>query len=79
VDVEAEYRKRIDTMSVGEKVRRADALFRWSRGYLARVILSAEGPMSGERLAREIALRTYGADPAARELIEVLFSGRAAR
>jgi len=70
MNVELEYRIRIDAMSVVERIRRAEALFRWSRDYLARSVLAAQGPMSDDRLKREVALRQYGADPAARKLID---------
>jgi hypothetical protein len=67
-----EYRARIAAMSVSERVRRAEALFNWSRDCLARSILEARGPMSDRDLRCEIALRQYGADPAARQLIDEL-------
>lgn len=70
MNVENEYRRLIDAMSVAERIRRAEALFRWSRDYLARSIRAAQGPMSEARLKREIALRQYGSDPAARRLID---------
>ncbi len=70
MNVEKEYRLLIDAMSVAERVRRAEALFRWSRDYLARSIRAMQGPMSEARLKREIALRQYGSDPAARRLID---------
>jgi hypothetical protein len=70
MNVESEYRALIEAMTVVERVRRAEALFGWSRGYLARSILAAQGPMSEARLKREVALRQYGSDPAARRLID---------
>ena len=72
MNVELEYRARIDAMSVVERIRRAEALFDWSRDYLARSILAERGPMSDDDLKREIAVRQYGADPATRELIDEL-------
>ena len=72
MDVELEYRTRIEGMSAVERVRRSEALLRWSRDYLARSILAAQGPMSDARLRREILLRQYGADPSARKLIDEL-------
>jgi hypothetical protein len=69
---ELEYRKRVDAMSAVERIRRAEALFVWSRDYLARSLLAAHGPMAENRLRREVALRQYGADPAARKLIDEL-------
>lgn len=70
MNVEDEYRLLIDAMSVAERVRRAEALFRWSRDYLARSIRATQGPMSEARLKREIALRQYGSDSATRRLID---------
>jgi len=72
MNVEFEYRARIDAMSTIERVRRAEELFHWSRDYLARAILAARGPMPDDRLKWEVALRQYGSDPAARELIDEL-------
>jgi hypothetical protein len=68
--IEVEYRRRIDAMSIGERVRRAAELYAWSRGFVARQILAEQGPLSAERLKWEVALRQYGADPQARTLIE---------
>jgi hypothetical protein len=70
MNVEDEYSRLVDAMTVAERVRRAEALFRWSRDYLARSIRATQGPMSENRLKREVALRQYGSDPAARRLIE---------
>ena len=70
MNVENEYSLLVDAMTVAERVRRAEALFRWSRDYLARSILVTQGPMSEARLKRGVALRQYGCDPAARQLIE---------
>ena len=70
MNVENEYNRLVDAMTVAERVRRAEALFRWSRDYLARSIRATQGPMSEDRLKREVALRQYGSDPAARRLID---------
>ncbi len=70
MNVENEYRLLVDAMTVVERVRRAEALFRWSRDYLARSIRVTQGPMSEARLKREVALRQYGSDPTARRLID---------
>jgi len=73
MDVELEYTRRISAMSVAERIQRAEALFRWSRDYLARSIVAASGPMSEPALKREIALRLYGSDPAGKKLIEEIW------
>jgi hypothetical protein len=72
MNVASEYRTLVDAMNAVERVRRAEALFCWSRDYLARSILAEQGPMPDDRLKRAMALRQYGADPAARKLIEGL-------
>jgi hypothetical protein len=72
MNVELEYRARIDAMSVVERVRRAEALFNWSRDFLARSILATWGSMPDERLKWEVALRQYGAHLGVRELIDEL-------
>lgn len=68
--IENEYRRRIDSMTISERVQRADALLCWARGFVARQILAERGPLSDERLKWEVALRQYGADPTTRALIE---------
>jgi hypothetical protein len=68
--VEFEYRKRIDAMTIAERVRRAEELLAWARGFIARQILKERGPLSKEQLKWEVALRQYGADPVARASIE---------
>ena len=74
MSIESEYRERIGAMSVAERIRRAEVLFNWSRGYLARSIVAAQGPMSDDDLKWEVALRQYGAHPATKELINELRS-----
>jgi len=74
MNVEYEYRSRIDAMSAVERIRRAEALFRWLRDYLTRSIVAAQGPMPDHRLKLEVALRQYGADSAAKQLIDELSS-----
>lgn len=72
MNVEAEYRKRVDAMTASEKVRRCEELFEWARRVQIRAILAEQGPIPVSRLRRELALRLYGADPAMRRLIEGL-------
>jgi hypothetical protein len=68
--VEFEYRKLVDAMTIAERVRRAEDLLAWTRGFIARQILEERGPLRAEPLKWEVALRQYGADPIARSLIE---------
>jgi hypothetical protein len=72
MDVEREYRARVAAMSVVERVRRTEALFKWSRDYLVRSILDARGPLSRRELAQELAFRQYASNPATRRWLEML-------
>ncbi len=72
MNVELEYRARIDAMSVADRIRRAEVLFNWSRDYLARSIVAARGQISDDDVKWEVALRQYGADPVTRKLIDEL-------
>ncbi len=78
MNIDLEYRARNDSMSVVQRIRRAEVLFNWARDYLARSIVAARGPMSDDELKWEIALRQYGANPATKALIDELRS-RASR
>lgn len=68
--IEVEYRRRIESMTISERVQRAEALLSWARGFVARQILAEQGPLSDDRLKWAVALRQYGGDPATRAMIE---------
>lgn len=72
VNVELEYRRRIDAMSAKDRLRRAEALFNWSRDYTARSLLADRGPLTDHQLRLEVALRIYGANLADKALTEEL-------
>ena len=72
--VESEYRKRIDAMTIAQRVQRAMEMLAWARGFVARQVLAERGSLPEERLKWEVALRQYGADPMARSLIEEMLS-----
>ena len=69
-DTEKYYQNAIDQMSPKDRMARSVALLKWARELVARQIRSEFGPMSDERLRWEVALRMYGRDPRAREMIE---------
>ena len=73
-----EYRARVEAMTAQERIGRAESLLAWSRGLLARSIVATKGPLTGDRLKWEVALRQYGSDREARQLIDELRT-RAAR
>lgn len=68
--IESAYQQRIDAMTPAERFQRAEEMLAWSRDVMARQILNERGPLPPERLKWEVALRMYGHEPAARELIE---------
>jgi hypothetical protein len=70
INIEEHYQSAMAALSPRERLERAAAMFQWTREMLARQIVAERGPMSAERLKWEVALRQYGADPAARALIE---------
>ena len=69
-NVDAEYRRRMDSLAGRERVVRSIAMLEWTREMLARRILTELGPISDERLRWEVALRMYGADAGIRRMIE---------
>ena len=70
--VEREYRRRSAELDVVDRIRRAEAMFLWSRDYLARSLHSSPEVASPLDLKFEIALRQYGSDPVFRRLIDEL-------
>ena len=72
MNVEFEYRRRIDAMSARDRLCRAEALFNWSRDYTARSVLADRGPLTDHQLRLEIALRIYGVNLADKALTEEL-------
>lgn len=72
--VEIEYSKRIDAMTIAQRVQRAMEMLVWARGFVARQVHAERGSLPVERLKWEVALRQYGADPMTRSLIEEMLS-----
>ncbi|MCA9265207.1 MAG: hypothetical protein KDA60_15205 [Planctomycetales bacterium] len=68
--VEQRYQCHVDSLSPPERVARCAAMLKWTRDLLARQVISELGTMSDERLKWEVAKRMYGADPAARAIID---------
>jgi hypothetical protein len=68
--VEQQYTSRMDALSPQERIARCVSMLKWTRDLLARQIIVELGEMPDERLKWEVAKRMYGADPAARAIIE---------
>lgn len=60
----------MDALSPQERIARCAAMLKWTRDLLVRQILAERGEMPEERLKWEVARRMYGADPAARAIID---------
>lgn len=72
LNLDDEYRARVQAMTPVERVNRAVSLFAWSQGLLERSVTAEQPTLSSDRLKWEVALRQYGADPKARLLIDEL-------
>lgn len=68
--VEQQYQARMDSLSPRDRVERCAAMLKWTRDLLGRRVIAELGAMSDERLKWEVAKRMYGADPAARSIID---------
>ena len=68
--VELKYQERIDAYMPKERIARAAAIFQWTRETIARQITADSGPGSPDRLKWLVAMRQYGADATAREIIQ---------
>jgi hypothetical protein len=68
--IEQRYQEAVDRLSAREKIARSFAMFDWARGWIGRQIVAERGAMETERLRWEVALRVYGNEPGARQLIE---------
>ena len=68
--VEDAYRRAVDAMTPAEKFARMHAMLNWARNLYARQLREQLGDVSEERLKWEVALRQYGSDHRARELIQ---------
>lgn len=68
--VELKYQERIDAYMPKERIARAAAIFQWTRETIARQITADSGPVSSDRLKWLVAMRQYGADATAREIIK---------
>ena len=68
--VEQQYQARMDSLSSKERVARCVTMLKWTRDLLARQLLDELGEMSAERLKWEVTRRMYGADSAARAIID---------
>ena len=58
--VDDAYWKRVDAMTIAERVSRAEDLFAWARGFIERQILEECGPLGKESLKWEVASRQCG-------------------
>lgn len=73
--IEPRYQAAMDALAPHERVARGLAMFDWARGWIERQIVAERGPLPRERLRWEVALRLYGDEPAARQLIERHLAG----
>ena len=72
--VDSLYQNAIYSMTPREKIARSIGLFNWSREFIGRQIQEANPCASPQKLNLLVALRIYGSDRKARELIEGLLA-----
>ena len=67
--VDDKYRECVGAMSASDRVRRAEAMFCWSRDFLARTLAEASPDISEADLKWEIAIRQYGSSSTFQALV----------
>jgi len=61
--VDIEYQRRIDAMSIKEKVERSAAMLAWTRQQIACRIRSEQANLTDEQIKWRVALKLYESEP----------------
>ena len=69
-EVELEYQRRIQAMSIRERVERSVAMFAWTRQQMARRIRLEDPQLSDEEIKWRVALKLYEKEPEIVKLIQ---------
>ena len=69
-EVELEYQRRIQAMSIRERVERSAAMFAWTRQQMARRIRLEDPQLSDEEIKWRVALKLYEKEPEIVKLIQ---------
>ena len=68
-EVDVEYQRRVDAMSIKEKIERSAAMLAWTRQQIAARIRKQFPELTDEQLKWHVALKLYESEPAVVALI----------
>ena len=69
-EIDVEYRRRVDAMSIKEKVERSAAMLAWTRQQMAARIRKQFPQLTDEQLKWHVALKLYESEPAVVAIIQ---------
>ncbi len=69
-EIDIEYQRRVDAMSIQEKVERSAAMLAWTRQQIALRIKQQSPKLTDEQLKWHVALKLYESEPAVVEMIQ---------
>lgn len=77
IEVEQLQRRLLMERSPGERLRLATGMFRMARALSTAGVFAQLGPVSAERLRRELLWRFYGVDPTIESVVDAVAATRA--
>jgi hypothetical protein len=69
-EIDIEYQRRVDAMSIKEKIERSAAMLAWTRQQIAARILKQMPQLTDEQLKWHVALKLYESEPAVVAMIQ---------
>ncbi len=69
-EIDIEYQRRVDAMSIREKVERSAAMLAWTRQQMASRIRQQSPELTDEQLKWHVALTLYESEPAVVAMIQ---------
>lgn len=69
-EIDLEYQRRVDAMSIREKVERSAAMLAWTRQQIAARIRKQFPEFTDEQLKWHVALKLYESEPAVVAMIQ---------
>jgi len=79
IEVEQLQRRLLMERTPGERLRMATGMFRTARALSTAGVLAQLGPLSAERLRRELLWRFYGIDPTLEPVVDSAAAPRAGK
>jgi hypothetical protein len=69
-EIDIEYQRRVDAMSIREKVERSAAMLAWTRQQMGSRMRQQSPELSDEQLRWHVALKLYESEPAVAAMIQ---------